>query len=116
MTEETVRIAQLSCGPEDSGVPREIYTAAEAVGAEIFFPDLSLCPISEKFQRFRLDVKSGRSQTCDCTCGLRWSKVPLRQMQSLLHHVFGVLRAIVRNELRRYIHEHSRLLSSVTPY
>ena len=37
-----VRIAQLSCGSEYSGVQNEIYKAAEAVNAEVFFPDIAL--------------------------------------------------------------------------
>jgi len=53
-----VRIAQLSCGPEHSGVQKEIYDAAEAVNAEMFFPDVALKDIKEAYQEFGLEVQS----------------------------------------------------------
>ncbi|MBP9009476.1 MAG: methanogenesis marker 15 protein, partial [Methanospirillum sp.] len=109
MTEETVRIAQLSCGPEYSGVQKEIYTAAEAVGAEVFFPDLSLSDIRRNFRDFGLDVKSGDLRLAIARA------VALVEGSAEADAVFiaSCFRcaeaAIVRNELRRYIHEHSRL-------
>jgi len=36
-----VRIAQLSCGPDYSGVQHEIEAAAHEVNGEIFFPDIA---------------------------------------------------------------------------
>jgi len=36
-----VRIAQLSCGPEYSGIQHEIDAAAREVGGEIFYPDVA---------------------------------------------------------------------------
>ena len=53
-----VRIAQLSCGPEYSGVQKEIDQAAKAVDAEIFYPDISLADIKRDFTAFGLDVRS----------------------------------------------------------
>ena len=53
-----VRIAQLSCGAEYSGVQKEIYDAAEAVGAEVFFPDIALADVERAVDAFGLDVKS----------------------------------------------------------
>lgn len=38
----TVRIAQISCGTEYSGVQREIYRAAEITGMQIIFPEVDL--------------------------------------------------------------------------
>ncbi len=53
-----VRIAQLSCGSEYSGVQNEIYKAAEAVNAEVFFPDIALADVERAVDRFGLDVRS----------------------------------------------------------
>jgi len=55
---QKVRIAQLSCGPEYSGVQKEIYDAAKAVDAEIFFPDIALADVERAVASFGLDVKS----------------------------------------------------------
>ncbi|RLF09561.1 MAG: methanogenesis marker 15 protein [Thermoprotei archaeon] len=38
----TVRIAQISCGTEYSGVQREIYRAAEITGMQIVFPEVDI--------------------------------------------------------------------------
>ena len=38
----TVRIAQISCGTEYSGVQKEIYRAAEITGMEIVFPEVDI--------------------------------------------------------------------------
>ena len=53
-----VRIAQLSCGPDYSGVQQEINEAAAAVNGEIFFPDVALKDIMRDFSAFGLDVRS----------------------------------------------------------
>ena len=43
MTKESlVRIAQLSCGSEYSGIQKEIDSAASTVNAEIIFPEISI--------------------------------------------------------------------------
>jgi len=55
---EKVRIAQLSCGPEYSGVQKEIDEAAAMVDAEIFFPDIMLADVRKGFDEFGLDVRS----------------------------------------------------------
>jgi putative methanogenesis marker protein 15 len=109
MSEELVRIAQLSCGPEYSGVQNEIATAAEAVGAEVFFPDLSLADIRRNFRDFGLDVRSADLKLAIARA------VALVQGAVEADGVFiaSCFRcaeaAIVRNELRRYIHENSHL-------
>ena len=55
---QPVRIAQLSCGPEYSGIQHEIDEAAREVGGEIFYPDVALKDIRRDFAKFGLDVKS----------------------------------------------------------
>ena len=53
---QPVRIAQLSCGPEYSGIQHEIDEAAREVGGEIFYPDVALKDIRRDFTKFGLDV------------------------------------------------------------
>ena len=53
-----VRIAQLSCGADYSGVQEEINTAARSVNGEIFFPDIALKDIVRDFEKFGLEVRS----------------------------------------------------------
>ncbi len=104
-----VRIAELSCGPEYSGVQKEIEEAAKAVNAEIFFPDIKLSEITRSFDAFGLDVRSPDLKLAIARA------VALVEGRVDADAVFIATcfrcaeAAIVRNELRRYIHEHSRL-------
>lgn len=104
-----VRIAQLSCGPDYSGVQQEINEAAKAVSGEIFFPDIALKDIMQDFKEFGLDVRS-----TDLKLAIARAK-ELVEGRSDADAVFIATcfrcaeAAIVRNELRRYIHTHSKL-------
>jgi putative methanogenesis marker protein 15 len=104
-----VRIAQLSCGPEYSGVQKEIEEAARAVDAEIFYPDIRLEDIRSGVDFFGLDVRSP---------DLRLSIARARALVEGRIEADAVFiatcfrcaeAAIVRNELRRYIAENSKL-------
>lgn len=53
-----VRIAQLSCGADYSGVQEEINSAARSVNGEIVFPDVALKDIVRDFDAFGLEVRS----------------------------------------------------------
>ncbi len=104
-----VRIAQLSCGPEYSGVQKEIEEAARAVDAEIFFPDLKLSEIQRDNIQFGLDVRSP-----DLKLAIARAKALVEgRVDADAVFIATCFRcaeaAIVRNELRRYIHENSRL-------
>jgi putative methanogenesis marker protein 15 len=104
-----VRIAQLSCGPEYSGVQNEIAAAASAVDAEIFFPDLKLADIRSGFDSFGLDVRSP-----DLKLAIARAKALVEgKVEADAVFIATCFRcaeaAIVRNELRRYIQEKSRL-------
>jgi putative methanogenesis marker protein 15 len=106
---QPVRVAQLSCGPEHSGVQKEIYDAALAVNAEMFFPDVTLNDIRESYGAFGLEAKSADL------------RLAIARAQALVEgrvdadavFIATCFRcaeaAIVRNELRRYIHENSDL-------
>ena len=104
-----VRIAQLSCGPEYSGVQKEIEEAAKSVEAEIFFPDIKLADIRQGFDLFGLDVRSP-----DLKLAIARARALVEgKVEADAVFIATCFRcaeaAIVRNELRRYIHENSRL-------
>ncbi|MCX6688928.1 MAG: methanogenesis marker 15 protein [Methanoregula sp.] len=104
-----VRIAQLSCGPDYSGVQQEINEAAAAVNGEIFFPDVALKDITRDFASFGLDVRSP-----DLKLAISRAKALVDgRVDADAVFIATCFRcaeaAIVRNELRRYIHEHSKL-------
>ncbi|WP_342679755.1 methanogenesis marker 15 protein [Methanofollis sp. UBA420] len=106
---EKVRIAQLSCGPEYSGVQKEINEAAAMVDAEVFFPDIMLDDVREGFESFGLDVRSP-----DLKLAIGRAKALVDgKIDADAVFIATCFRcaeaAIVRNELRRYIHENSSL-------
>ena len=104
-----VRIAQLSCGPEYSGIQHEIDAAAREVGGEIFYPDVALKDIRRDFDTFGLDVRSPDLKLAIARA------IALVEGRVEADAVFIATcfrcaeAAIVRNELRRYINEHSKL-------
>ena len=109
MNEQPVRVAQLSCGSEHSGVQKEIYDAAAAVNAEMFFPDVTLTDIRRSYDAFGLEARSGDLKLAIARA------VALVEQKVDADAVFIATcfrcaeAAIVRNELRRYIHENSDL-------
>jgi putative methanogenesis marker protein 15 len=104
-----VRIAQLSCGPEYSGIQHEIDVAAHEVGGEIFYPDIALKDIRRDFDRFGLDVRSPDLKLAIA----RAMALVEGRVEADAVFIATCFRcaeaAIVRNELRRYITEHSKL-------
>ncbi|MBN1194733.1 MAG: methanogenesis marker 15 protein [Methanomicrobiaceae archaeon] len=106
---QPVRVAQLSCGPEHSGVQKEIYDAAAAVNAEMFFPDVTLNDIRESYGAFGLEARSA-----DLRLAIARAKALVEgRVDADAVFIATCFRcaeaAIVRNELRRYIHENSDL-------
>lgn len=104
-----VRIAQLACGPEYSGVQQEINEAAKAVNGEIFFPDIALKDIIRDFEAFGLDVRSP-----DLKLAIARAKALVDgRIDADAVFIATCFRcaeaAIVRNELRHYIHNNSKL-------
>jgi len=104
-----VRIAQLSCGADYSGVQREIDEAAHEVNGEIFFPDIALKDIRRDFDAFGLDVRSP-----DLKLAIARAKALVEgRVEADAVFIATCFRcaeaAIVRNELRRYINENSKL-------
>ncbi len=104
-----VRIAQLSCGPEYSGIQHEIETAAREVGGEIFYPDVALKDIRRDFDTFGLDVRSPDLKLAIAR-GMALVEGRVDADAVFIATCFRCAEAaIVRNELRRYINEHSKL-------
>jgi len=104
-----VRIAQLSCGPEYAGIQHEIDSAAKEVGGEIFFPDIALKDVRRDFDMFGLEVRSP-----DLKLAIARAKALVDgRVDADAVFIATCFRcaeaAIVRNELRRYIHENSKL-------
>jgi len=104
-----VRIAQLSCGPDYSGVQKEINEAAAMVNGEIFFPDIALKDVMQGFDEFGLDVRSPDLKLAIARArALVSGKIDADAV--FIGTCFRCAEAaIVRNELRRYIHENSNL-------
>jgi len=106
---QKVRIAQLSCGPEYSGVQKEIYDAAGSVGAEVFFPDIALADVERAVDRFGLDVRSADLKLMIAR-GMALVEGKVEADGVFIGTCFRCAEAaIVRNELRRYIPENSKL-------
>ena len=104
-----VRIAQLSCGADYSGVQEEINSAARSVNGEIFFPDIALKDVVRDFDAFGLEVRSP-----DLKLAIARAKALVDgRVEADAVFIATCFRcaeaAIVRNELRRYILEHSKL-------
>ncbi|MGB9902532.1 methanogenesis marker 15 protein [Methanothrix sp.] len=104
-----IRIAQLSCGAEYSGIQRELERAAEIVGAKMISPEVSLEDVMDVEKRFGVSVPSGDLNL------IMARATRLVENPDLADAVFVATcfrcaeGAIIRGEVRRYIHEHSRL-------
>lgn len=104
-SENLVRIAQLSCGAEYSGIQGEIDSAAKQVNAVIVYPEVDIKDIEEIEEEFGLKVASSDL------------KLLMARAKSIVNGKVNVdavfvatcfrcaEAAIVRSEVRRYIHE-----------
>ena len=99
----------LSCGAEYSGVQHEINEAAKSVNGEIFYPDVALKDIVRDFDTFGLEVRSPDLKLAIA----RAMALVEGRVEADAVFIATCFRcaeaAIVRNELRRYILEHSKL-------
>lgn len=108
-SENLVRIAQLSCGAEYSGIQGEIDSAAKQVNAVIVYPEVDIKDIEEIEEEFGLKVASSDL------------KLLMARAKSIVNGKVNVdavfvatcfrcaEAAIVRSEVRRYIHEKTGL-------
>jgi putative methanogenesis marker protein 15 len=104
-----VKIAQISCGTEYSGIQKEIEKAAATFGAEIVIPEADLDYINEAYEKFGFAAASS---------GIRLMiarAMSLVEGKSAADAVFIATcfrcaeGALVRNELRRLIQENTDL-------
>ncbi len=105
----TIRIAQLSCGTEYSGVQYEIENAARSVGAKIVYPDVSYADVKAALDRFGMKPRSSQLQLMIA----RAASLADRKYDADAVFVTTCFRcaeaALVRNELRRFIQDNTRL-------
>jgi len=104
-----VKIAQISCGTEYSGIQKEIEKAASTFGADIVIPEADLDYINEAYEKFGFNAASS---------GIRLMiarAMSLVEGKSAADAVFIATcfrcaeGALVRNELRRLIQENTDL-------
>ncbi|NYB27887.1 MAG: methanogenesis marker 15 protein [Methanobacteriaceae archaeon] len=104
-----VKIAQISCGTEYSGIQDEIVKAAATFGAEIVIPDVELDYINEAYQKFGFTAASS---------GIRLMvarAMSIVEGKSDADAVFIATcfrcaeGALLRNEIRRFIQQNTNL-------
>ncbi len=104
-----VKIAQISCGTDYSGVQKEIEKAAETFGAEIVIPEADLDYIDEAYGKFGFNAASS---------GIRLMiarAMSIVEGKSDADAVFIATcfrcaeGALLRNELRRFIQQNTNL-------
>ncbi len=104
-----IKIAQLSCGTEYSGVQYEIEKASRAVGAKMVYPDVEASQIDRSIRDFGFNPVSPQLKLMIARA------VHLAEGRYDADAVFIATcfrcaeGALVRNELRRYIQEHTNL-------
>lgn len=104
-----VKIAQISCGTEYSGIQREIEKAAETFGAEIVIPEADLDYIDEAYRKFGFTAASSSIRLMIARA------MSLAEGKSDADAVFiaSCFRcaegALVRNEIRRFIQNNTNL-------
>ncbi|MDR3282104.1 MAG: methanogenesis marker 15 protein [Candidatus Methanoplasma sp.] len=105
----TIKIAQLSCGTEYSSVQYEIEKAARSVGAKVVYPDVSYADINDSLKRFGFNPRSPQLKLMIARA------VSLADGKYDADAVFITTcfrcaeAALVRNELRRFIQDNTRL-------
>ncbi|HKM13500.1 MAG TPA: methanogenesis marker 15 protein [Candidatus Methanomethylophilaceae archaeon] len=105
----TIKIAQLSCGTEYSSVQHEIEKAALSVGAKMVYPDVGAADVDEAVKLFGFNPRSNQL------------KIMIARAASLVNGKYDAdavfictcfrcaEAALVRNELRRFIQDHTNL-------
>ncbi len=104
-----IRIAQLSCGAEYSGIQKELERAAEIVGAKMISPEVSLDDLMNVEKRFGIEVPSGDLNLIMARATRLVENPELADAVFIATCFRCAEGAIIRGEVRRYIHERSRL-------
>jgi len=104
-----IKIAQLSCGTEYSGVQPEIERAARTVGAKMVFPDVDMKDIDAAVDKFGFTPTSAQLKLMIA----RAVSVIEGRYDADAIFIASCFRcaeaALIRNELRRFVQERSRL-------
>ena len=104
-----IRIAELACGAEYSGIQKEIDRAAETVGAKIIYPEVSLDDILDVEKKFGVSVASGDLNLAMARATRIVENPDLADAVIVLTCFRCAEGAIIRSEIRKYIHENSKL-------
>ncbi|MCJ7445219.1 MAG: methanogenesis marker 15 protein [Methanotrichaceae archaeon] len=104
-----IRIAELACGPEYSGIQKEIERAAEKVGAKIVYPEVSLEDILNVEKKFGVKVASGDLNLAMARAVRIIENPDLADAVIVMTCFRCAEAAIIRSEIRKFIHEKSRL-------
>jgi putative methanogenesis marker protein 15 len=104
-----IRIAELACGPEYSGIQKEIERAAETVGAKIVYPEVSLEDILNVEKKFGVKVASGDLNLAMARAVRIVENPDLADAVIVMTCFRCAEGAIIRSEIRKFIHERSRL-------
>jgi len=104
-----VKIALISCGTEYSGIQKEIEKAATTFGAEIVIPEIDLEYINEAYEKFGFSAQSSSlklmiARAMSIVEGK--SKADAVFIATCFRCAEG---ALVRNEVRRFIQENTRI-------
>ena len=104
-----IRIAQLSCGAEYSGIQREIERAAETVGAKLVYPEVYLEDILNVESTFGVSVSSGDLNMAMARAVRIVQNPDLADAVIVMTCFRCAEAAIIRSEIRKYIHENSKI-------
>ena len=108
-SEAKVKIALVSCGTEYGGVQPAFEAAAEKVNAEFIYPEINISSLDTIGKDFGIEAASG-----DLRLMMARAQAVVRG-ETIADGVFVTTcfrcaeAAIVRNEVRRYIHRHSNI-------
>ncbi|MCL2032079.1 MAG: methanogenesis marker 15 protein [Methanomassiliicoccaceae archaeon] len=104
-----IKIAQLSCGTEYSSVQYEVEKAARSVGAKVVYPDVSYADVNEAVKRFGFNPRSPQLKLMIA----RAARLADERYDADAVFITTCFRcaeaALVRNELRRFIQENTKL-------
>lgn len=104
-----IKIAQLSCGTEYSSVQHEVEKAARSVGASVVYPDVSYADVKDAVKRFGFSPRSPQLKLMIA----RAARLADEKYDADAVFITTCFRcaeaALVRNELRRFIQENTRL-------
>jgi putative methanogenesis marker protein 15 len=105
----TIKIAQISCGTEYSGIQSEIEHAASTVGGKMVYPDVAFDEIDRAVEEFGFEPASPQLRMMIA----RAKAIADGHYDADAVFIATCFRcaegALVRNEVRRYLQEHTRL-------